>query len=59
MFFLSTLLRKSIYDLEERRLGSLRDIYVTLHETFPVVTALVVHSSMGNGNADMIIPCPR
>src|SRR6266852_2406192 len=56
MIFLSTLLRKSIYDIEGRRLGSLRDIYVTLHETFPVVTALVVHSSMGNGNADMLIP---
>jgi magnesium transporter len=56
MIFLSTLLRKSIYDIEGRRLGSLRDIYVTLNETFPVVTALVVHSSMGNGNADMLIP---
>src|SRR3989440_1314448 len=56
MIFLSTLLRKSIYDIEGRRLGSLRDIYVTLHETFPVVTALVVHSSMGDGNGDMIIP---
>src|SRR5712691_3758524 len=53
MIFLSTLLRKSIYDIEGRRLGSLRDIYVTLQETFPVVTALVVHSSMGNG--DMLI----
>ena len=56
MIFLSTLLRKSIFDIEGRRLGPLRDIYVTLHETFPVVTALVVHSSMGNGNADMLIP---
>src|SRR6266571_8088414 len=56
MIFLSTLLRKSIYDIEGRRLGSLRDIYVTLHETFPVVTALVIHSSLGNGSGDMIIP---
>src|SRR6266700_4340727 len=56
MIVLSTLLRKSIYDIEGRRLGSLRDIYITLHETFPGVTALVVHSSMGNGNADMLIP---
>ncbi|MFL5655913.1 MAG: magnesium transporter [Ktedonobacteraceae bacterium] len=56
MIFLSTLLRKSIYDIDGRRLGSLRDIYVTLHETFPVVTALVVHSSLGNGSGDMIIP---
>src|SRR5437588_8889722 len=31
-------------------------IYVTLHESFPVVTALVVHSSLGNGSGDMIIP---
>ena len=56
MIFLSTLLRKSIYDIEGRRLGSLRDIYVTLQETFPVVTALVVHSSVGNGNTEMLIP---
>src|SRR5947207_14709494 len=56
MIFVSNLLRNSIYYIEGRRLGSLRDIYVTLHETFPVVTALVVHSSMGNSNADMLIP---
>ncbi len=56
MIFLSTLLRKSIYDIDGRRLGSLRDIYITLHETFPVVTALVIHSSLGNSSGDMIIP---
>lgn len=56
MIFLSTLLRQSIYDIEGRRVGALRDICVSLDETFPVVTALVVHSSLGNGNTDMIIP---
>jgi magnesium transporter len=56
MIFLSTLLRQSIYDIEGRRLGGLRDIYVALRETFPVVTALVVHSHLANSNNDMIIP---
>ncbi len=54
MIFLSTLLRKSIYDIEGKRLGTLRDICVSLNETFPTVTALIAHSSSGNG--DMIIP---
>src|SRR6266571_9420448 len=56
MIFLSTLLRQSVYDLEGRRLGGLRDICVTLQETFPVVTALIVHSQLGDGHHDMIIP---
>src|SRR5713226_832487 len=56
MIFLSTLLRKSVYDIEGRRLGVLRDIYVTLHETFPVVTALVVSAPLGNSHSDRIIP---
>src|SRR6266852_3307630 len=56
MIFLSTLLRKSIYDIEGRRLGVLHDICVSLHETFPVVTALVVSAPMGNGHSDRIIP---
>src|SRR5947209_8658685 len=56
MIFLSKLLRQSIYDIEGRRLGVLRDICVTLHETFPVVTALVVRSPLGNSQNDMIIP---
>ncbi len=56
MIFLSTLLRQSIFDIEGRRVGVLRDICVTLHETFPVVTALVVHSSMGHGQNDILIP---
>lgn len=54
MIFLSTLLRKSIYDIEGKRLGTLRDICVSLNDTFPAVTAIIVHSSSGNGT--MIIP---
>src|SRR5437764_435015 len=56
MIFLSTLLRQSIYDIEGRRLGVLHDISVSLNETFPVVTALVVRSPLGNSQNDMIIP---
>ncbi|MDQ6643577.1 MAG: magnesium transporter, partial [Chloroflexota bacterium] len=47
---------QSIFDIEGRRVGVLRDICVTLHETFPVVTALVVHSPMGHGQNDILIP---
>src|SRR5712692_7162395 len=57
MIFFSTLLRQNIYDIEGQHLGILRDAYVTLNETFPVVTALVVHSSSGNG--DVLIPWPQ
>src|SRR6266699_682473 len=57
MIFLSTLLRKSIFDSEEHRLGILKDICVSLNETFPTVTALIVSpSSLSMGNSDMIIP---
>ena len=56
MIFFSTLLRQSIYDIEGRRIGALRDVCVALHETFPVVTALVVYAPLGNGKTDMIIP---
>jgi CBS-domain-containing membrane protein/sporulation protein YlmC with PRC-barrel domain len=56
MIFLSTLLRQSVYDIEGRRLGGLRDICVALKETFPVVTALIVHSPLGNSHNDIIIP---
>ena len=55
MIFLSALLRQSIYDIEGRRLGVLRDVCVSMHETFPVVTALVVATSTLS-NSDMIIP---
>ncbi len=54
MIFLSNLLRQSIYDSEGRRLGTVRDLCVSLNETFPVVTALIVHPSMNNG--ETIIP---
>ncbi|MBA2286216.1 MAG: magnesium transporter [Ktedonobacteraceae bacterium] len=57
LIFLSELLRQSIADSEGRRLGNVRDICVSLNETFPVVTALVVHpASITNGNGAMIIP---
>ena len=56
MIFLSTLLRKSIFDIEGRRLGVLHDICVTLDETFPVITAIVVRAPLGNSHNDMIIP---
>lgn len=55
MIFLSMLLRQSVYDIEGRRLGALRDIYVSLNETFPAVTALVVNTSTLS-NSDRIIP---
>src|SRR6266480_7211087 len=44
-----------IYDIEVRRLDFLKDVYVSLNETFPAVTALVVATST-LGNSDMIIP---
>lgn len=53
MIFLSTLLRRNIYDIEGRNIGVLRDIYVTLNEMFPAITALVVHPLTGG---DKIIP---
>src|SRR5450755_137236 len=52
MIFLSTLLRRSVYDLENHRVGGVRDVCVTLDETFPEITALVVHRATG----DTIIP---
>lgn len=55
MIFLSALLRESVYDLDGRRLGTLKDICVSLNEAFPVVTALVVSPSTLAGN-DLIIP---
>jgi magnesium transporter len=54
MIFLSSLLRQSVYDNENRRVGGIRDVCVALNETFPVVTALVVHSPLNND--DKIIP---
>ncbi len=42
MIFLSALLRKTVSDIEGRRLGLLRDVSVSLNETFPAVTAIIV-----------------
>jgi magnesium transporter len=56
MIFLSTLLRQSIYDIEGQRLGVLRDVCVSLNETFPAVTALVIATSTLPGYRDIIIP---
>jgi magnesium transporter len=55
MIFLSTLLRENVCDLNGRRLGTLKDICVSLSESFPVVTALVV-SQPALTNNDLIIP---
>ena len=54
MIFLSVLLHKNIYDANHRRVGSLRDVCVALHETFPIVTAIIVSSASGNNRT--IIP---
>ncbi len=56
MIFLSMLLRKSVYDSEGHRLGGLRDVSVALNETFPVVTALIVHPTLSTSSSDIIIP---
>jgi magnesium transporter len=55
MIFLSALLRQGVFDLDGRRLGTLKDVCVSLHETFPVVTALVV-SQPSLTNNDVIVP---
>ncbi len=57
MIFFSTLLRQSVFDNEGRRLGTLHDLCVTLNETFPVVTALIVRNTLSTlSNTTMIIP---
>ncbi len=57
MIFFSTLLRQSVFDNEGRRLGTLHDLCVTLNETFPVVTALVVRNTLSTlSNTTIIIP---
>jgi magnesium transporter len=56
MIFLSALLRQSVYDNEDRRVGIINDVCVSLNETFPVVTALMLHPATGNGNGNAIIP---
>src|SRR5882762_11449945 len=54
MIFLSALLHESIYDGANRRVGALHDVCVSLNETFPVVTALIVSPSIGSHK--LIIP---
>jgi magnesium transporter len=57
MIFFSTLLRQNVFDNEGRRLGTLHDLCVTLNETFPVVTALIVRNTLSTlSNTTMIIP---
>jgi magnesium transporter len=57
LIFLSTLLRQSIFDIENHRLGILKDIYVSLRETFPVVTALLIApSNLSSSTNDLIVP---
>ena len=56
MIFLSTLLRKHIYDIEGHKVGVLRDVCVSLYETFPTVTALVITTSTLPGNNDIVVP---
>ncbi|MBO0783116.1 MAG: PRC-barrel domain-containing protein, partial [Ktedonobacteraceae bacterium] len=55
MIFLSNLLRQQVYDNNDHRVGILYDVYVTLNETFPIVTGLVIHSRTGNHQA-IIVP---
>lgn len=55
MIFLSALLREQVCDLDGRRLGTLKDICVSLREVFPVVTALVV-AQPALTTHDLIIP---
>src|SRR5436305_3149644 len=56
MIFLSTLLRQHIYDIEGHKVGVLRDVCVSLNETFPAVTALVITTSTLPGNNDIVVP---
>src|SRR5436305_10304099 len=57
LIFLSTLLRQSIFDIENHRFGILKDIYVSLQETFPVVTALLIApSNLSSSNNDLVVP---
>jgi Mg2+ transporter MgtE len=46
MIFLSTLLRRVVFDTNNQRVGALRDLYISLHDVFPRVTALVVRPSL-------------
>ncbi len=54
MIFLSALLRKTVSDIEGRRIGLLRDVSVSLRDTFPAVTAIIVRPT--TSMHDVIIP---
>ncbi len=54
MIFLSEMLHESIYDSANHRVGTLHDVCVSLNETFPVVTALIINPSIGSHK--LIIP---
>ena len=56
MIFLSTLLRKNIYDIEGHKVGVLKDVCVSLYETFPTVTALIITTSTLPGNNEIVVP---
>src|SRR5713226_3848101 len=60
LIFLSALFHRSIFDIEGHRLGVLKDVSVSLRETFPIVTGLVVTPVgprlIALGNNDMVIP---
>ncbi len=55
MIFLSNLLRRTVYDSNNQRVGVLRDLYISLQDVFPRVTALAVkptvfgESGLANG----------
>ncbi len=62
MIFLSNLLRRTVYDCNNQRVGVLRDLYVSLHDVFPRVTTLAVKPAVfgetglatgGNGNGGL------
>ena len=59
MVFISDLLHEIVYDSQRRKVGTLADLVVTMHEVFPVVTAIVVSVSPrqplpGNGPTRLI-----
>jgi Mg2+ transporter MgtE len=59
MVFISDLLHEIVYDNQRRKVGHLTDLVVTMHEVFPVVTAIVVSVSPrqplpGNGPTRLI-----
>ncbi|HTI13868.1 MAG TPA: magnesium transporter [Dictyobacter sp.] len=54
MIFLSALIHQAIFDSENRRVGTLKDIYVAPNETFPIITALIVNTTVSGGQ--IIVP---